>query len=162
MQIEILNTTLEDKGKYKQLDVAFKNDGKTQGKKVMSFGGNAKAFLVLSDAKPGDVFDVKAEKNKDGYWDWVDVSKATSKAVGQPAPAARGSYETAEERAKRQVLIVRQSCLSTAVEFLKGSNPKGGFTVDDLETIATQLEDHVFGSRVSANPFEDMKDDIPF
>ena len=38
MRIEVLNVSVEDKGKYKMMEVAYKgDDGKVTAKKVMSF-----------------------------------------------------------------------------------------------------------------------------
>ena len=65
--IEVLAVTVETKptakGSYQQLDVAFKKDGKTDGKKIMSFT-NKEVFNTLQNAKAGDVFTVTSQKNE--------------------------------------------------------------------------------------------------
>ena len=49
INIEVVDITVVNKGKYKVAEVTSKQDGKTQTKKVMSFGAQAKAFNILAD-----------------------------------------------------------------------------------------------------------------
>ena len=110
-----------------------------------------------------NVTTIKNEKT--GYWDWVGLegdgivaeTKQASASVG--ARVTGSNYETKEERAARQVYIIRQSSLSTAVELLGQ-----GKSVADVIATAKQFEAYVFGSE--ANPtqevnFDDLEDDIP-
>lgn len=76
--IEILAVTPTTKptakGSYTQLDVAYKRDGKTEGKKIMSFGAGQPAYNVLKGAKFGETYTITSEKNeKSGYWDWINA-----------------------------------------------------------------------------------------
>lgn len=149
MQIEVLSVSVEDKGKYKMMEVAYKSDGKVTSKKVMSFGNAADVFKRLTNAKPGDTFDIKSEKNDKGYWDWISISDGTgSMTAAKPAGNAtpKSTYETAEERANRQVLIVRQSSLSNAVEYL-ALNTKKVPSVQEVVEVAKFFESYVFGKQ---------------
>jgi hypothetical protein len=165
MQIEVLSTSVEDKGKYKQLEVAYKGgDGKVSSKKIMSFAA-PDVFKLLSSSKQGDAFDVTTVKNDKGYWDWTTVTPGTGsggavKAAGSPAP--RSTYETPEERANRQVLIVRQSSVSSAIEFYK-LNSKKQPSIDEVISVAKSFEDYVFGKKSSPtmDSITEMEDDIP-
>lgn len=149
MQIEVLSVSVEDKGKYKMMEVAYKSDGKVTSKKVMSFGNAADVFKRLVTAKPGDAFDIKSEKNDKGYWDWVGISDGTGAvAAAKPAGNAtpKSTYETAEERANRQVLIVRQSSLSNAVSYMALNNKKVP-SVQEVVEVAKFFESYVFGKQ---------------
>jgi hypothetical protein len=161
------------KGSYTMLDVAFKNltSGKTEGKKIMSFTYKD-VFDVLSKATSGQVFTITSEKNeKTTYWDWVAINTSDNTSTGdttmaspnnavKPAYAApKSNYETTEERALRQVLIVRQSSLSSAIATLKADkkelDPK---VVLDL---AGQYSDWVYQKGNPIQDIADMEDDIP-
>lgn len=166
MQIEILAVTSvvkpTAKGSYTQLDVAYKRDGKTEGKKIMSFGAGQPAFNVLKNATSGQVYTVTSVKNEQtGYWDWTNAeagaagSAPTGKAPALSAP--KNTYETAEERAAKQVYIVRQSSLSNAIALLK--NDKKATDVKEVIATAKQLEAYVFDTE-EIN-IADMDDDVP-
>lgn len=134
MKISILavqTTTQTSKaGKpYQQLEVTFKNltFGKVESKKLMPFGENKNAFDALANAKAGDVFEVTVVKNTAGYNDWPTVVQAPpgADAAAQSAGNISGkpvqvksTYETPEERAKKQIYIIKQSSLSSAVATL--------------------------------------------
>lgn len=166
MQVEVLSVSVEDKGKYKMAEVAYKGgDGKVTSKKLMSFN-HPEVFKTFADAKQGNVFSVEMVKNDKGYWDWISAS-AGQAAGAKTAPTSTGNaspkstYETAEERANRQVLIVRQSSLSNAIEFL-GLNTKKVPSVQEVVEVATFFENYVFGktSSPSADVMEDLESDI--
>src|SRR5712664_2310729 len=130
IQIQVLSVAVEtkptSKGSYQQLEVAYKdltNGGKVSAKKLMSFT-NKPVFEAMVTAKPTEIFDVTMEKGEK-YWDWVKVTKATASTAGStstkatastvtPAGNSRG-FETPEERAKKQIYIVRQSSVSAAI-----------------------------------------------
>jgi hypothetical protein len=151
------------------LDIAYKNDqGKTEGKKVMSFTNEA-VFNILKVAKTGDAFNVVTEKDKNNYWQWTSVTPATGGATAPttataayPAsdkaiPTPRSTYETPEERAKKQVYIVRQSSISSALEYSK--SVKALKTVEDVIKVAQQFEAFVFGEEYDDGTVFTMKDD---
>ncbi len=161
MQIEIIKVEVTSKGKYRQANVAYKGpNGKVEGKQLVSFVYKD-VFEKLSNASPGDVFDVKSEKvlnekDQKEYWQWTEAvlggksAGSDSGVQGQTSVSktpVRSSYETPEERAARQVYIVRQSSLSTAVELVKATYPKGvptDFSTDAIIELAKKFEDYVF------------------
>src|ERR1700743_2865212 len=185
MQIQLLSnqvTTQQNKvGKPMQvLEVAYKNltfQGKVESKKLFDFGVQADTFKSLVTARPSDVYEVEVVKNTAGYNDWVKVTKGTATASPAASHASKdsvstgvttkGGWETPEERAKKQVYIIRQSSLSTAVNALSVGvkappNPK------DVIDYARQLESFIFGdseSKVAAKDvgsIEDIEEDLPF
>lgn len=129
------------RGGYNTIEVAFKNQksGKVEGKKLVDFN-NQTVFAAVKELKTGQVVKVVSEKGEnDKFWNWTSVggsggdSGGTSQADGvvaesTPQPSVgtesrtRGgnnrvtgsNYETPEERARRQVYIVRQSSLTAA------------------------------------------------
>jgi len=176
MNITLLSVDIKTvptaKGSYQTADVAYKNNsfqGKVEGKKVMSFGATKDSFSTLALAQPGESYEVTIVKNDKGYNDWVSMAKAeagaNSPAVSAPAggkaPAAtpRSTYETPEERAQRQVLIVRQSSLSAAVNLLL-AGAKTPPPVENVLALAKQFEDFVFGKQ-ALGPISEMSDDFP-
>lgn len=176
MQIQIIATSVETKvgpsGKpYQLLEVTFKNltYGKTESKKLMPFGANAEAFKALSIAQAGSTWEVSVTKNTQGYNDWTSVKSSAGgpepaapvKAAGNASPAARSSYETPEERAQRQVLIVRQSSLSAAVATLAVGSK--GLKPADVIAVAKEYENYVFDIKdPGPSGFEDLPNfDVP-
>jgi hypothetical protein len=126
LKIQILNvevTTKQGKKPYQNANVAYKDLIKNEvaSKNITAY---SKVFKVAADAQVGQVFDVVSEKNGD-YWEWTSMERnlntdaakveAPTSTASKATAAPRSNYETPEERAKRQVYIVRQSSLSTAV-----------------------------------------------
>lgn len=184
MRIEVLNVAKTTRpgskpgSSFGQLDVAYKNldDGKVSAKKVMSFGDWKNAYEVLQSANPNETFTVKNEKKGD-YWVWTEVSKGaaegatnTNNKTAQAAP--KSTYETPEERARRQVLIVRQSSLSAAVDTLK--TDKAAADGEAVVKLAEYYVDFVFqqglfdtakataSKNVQGGLPTDFEDDIPY
>jgi hypothetical protein len=165
MQIQILSVTIETKptakGSYQVADVAYKNlsfQGKVEGKKVMSFGATAEGFKVLALAQPGETYEVTVVKNDKGYNDWTALTKsgagtpaAEGNATGSNGSAARAAtstpvrstYETPEERAIKQVYIVKQSSVSNAIATLSVGAKK--LEPADVLKLAQEYTDFVFG-----------------
>jgi hypothetical protein len=181
LKIQILSVTIETKptakGSYQVADVAYKNltfQGKVEGKKVMSFGNTAAAFKTLATAQPGEIYEVSVVKNDKGYNDWVSMQKAVAGAVPQgdnlnvqgqvggsrPASAApRSTYETPEERAIKQVYIVKQSSVSNAIATLSVGAKK--LEPADVLKLAQEYTDFVFGKAAGKNTgtgFDDFPD----
>ena len=175
LTLEILNVgevgyTKTARGGYSTLEVAYKNEGKVEGKKLVDFN-NKDVFNFVKDLKPGDVIQITTEKKEeDKFWNWVGVTIATG---GVAVPAASGAptvatntnvksvgrvtgsnYETPEERAKKQVYIVRQSSISSAIEFAKqqGNVP----SIEDILEVAAEFEAFVFSTGETP-----VADDIP-
>jgi len=190
MSIEVIanpvSTVPTAKGSYQVIDLAYKNKSfqdKLEGKKVMSFT-NKDVFAALQKAQFGDIFEVSRVKNDKGFWDWtavntggagVNVSNASggSPVVASPVKGTvtpKSNYETAEERAARQVLIVRQSSISSAVDLAVANKVKDP---QEVIKIAQAFEAYVFGTAVAeeaspvgidappTNFFEDFENDLP-
>ncbi len=173
MNITILSIDIKTvptaKGSYQTADVAYKNNtfqGKVEGKKIMSFGATAKAFKTLAEAQPGSSFDIEIVKNDKGYNDWVNMTVANAGAAAPAkAPSAanaapRSNYETPEERAQRQIYIIRQSSISAAVSALSVGS-KAPLKADEVISYATTLVDYVLGNdKKDAGPsgFDDFPD----
>ena len=172
MKISVLSvqvaTVPTAKGSYQVADVAFKNltyGGKVEGKKIMSFGAGKSSFETLATAQPGDIFDVTVVKNDKGYNDWTGMSKGEAggqeagiiaKPVGQASSTpVRSTYETPEERAKKQVYIIRQSSISSAIAALSVGS-KAPVKAAEAIDYAKQLEAYVFGT--GATGFDDVPD----
>jgi len=168
MQITVIdvteNTKKSESGRtFQQLEVAYKNEqGQPQLKKLISFS-NPNVYKAAKEWVKGDVVNVTTVKNeKTGYWDWIGLEGDGIVAENKPASAATGArvtgsnYETKEERAARQVFIIRQSSLSTAVELLGQ-----GKSVADVIATAKQFEAYVFSKAEGVDAINELQDDIP-
>lgn len=137
----------------------------------MSFGATANAFKTLAVAQSGESYEVEVVKNDKGYNDWVSMTKGGAADVSQqPASGAfsaprsttsapRSTYETPEERAARQVYIVKQSSIGAAIATL--SVGAKAVKQDDVITMAQKYTDFVFGkpgSAGGATGFDDVPD----
>lgn len=161
MQITVIdvveNTKKSESGRtFQQIEVAYKNEqGQPQLKKLISFS-NPNVYKAAKTWAKGDVVNVTTVKNeKTGYWDWVAIEGDNAVAQESKPAASTGTkvtgsnYETKEERVQRQVYIIRQSSLSTAVDLL-GTGAK----VNDVIATAKEFEAYVFGSN-------ETNEDIP-
>lgn len=174
IQIQIVQVDKQTKttsgGKpYVALELAFKNlgTGKLESKKLMPFGTTADAHKVLAGANQGDVFTVVSEKNQQsGYWDWLKATQAppgtTAETVvaSKANPTPKSTYETPEERAKKQVYIVKQSSLSNAVAVL-GVGAKTPPKTEEIFSLAQTFTDWVFAQEtVKQTALIDMPNDF--
>lgn len=169
MQITVIdvgapNTHAAKNGRtYQSLEVTYKNDqGQAQSKKLMSFA-NPQVFKAAQEWIKGSVVTVTTEKDANGYWQWIGlgggdsiVAESKSANAGNATRVTGSNYETKEERAARQILIVRQSSLSSAVELL-GT----GKSVADVISTAKQFEAYVFGASQGIDAINELEDDIP-
>lgn len=190
MQIEIVSveqaTKLNKSGKpYNTVTVVYRDEqGRVSQKVVMGFGATANAARDLANAVSGQRYNVDYVKNASGYNDWVDVSliSASSGATPFAAPAAvvAGSnskpksvsnFETSEERAKKQVYIVRQSSLANAVATLSVGS-KTAPKPEEVIAVARKYEQYVFDTELKVDTelpasapsgsFSDLEDDVEF
>jgi hypothetical protein len=163
MQIDVIDVskpafTKTDKGGYNKIEVAYKEGGKVTGKQLVDFGKGKSVYdFFIANPKPGSVV---ITTEKDGkYINWTAVATAAAGSSNQsqeseapPATTGTGSrgrvtgsnYETSEERAKRQVYIVRQSSVSAAIATLARDGTKE-LEVSKVIEIAKQYEAYVFG-----------------
>lgn len=165
LNIQIINvekaTRQGPKTSYVQLEVAYKdlNGGKVGSRKVMSFN-NKSVYDMLADAKNGEQYKVTPEKKGD-FWEWVTIERLTGGSAANAdaggtsqkqssagnAVQSRGNWETPEERAQRQVYIIRQSSLSNAISTLV-AGAKTPPKASDVINLAKEYEDYVFGKSV--------------
>lgn len=180
IQIEIVNvgspeTVPTKNGKsYQTIEVAYKKDGKIEGKKIMSFT-NPLVFKAVQGLTPGETVFITTEKNDKGYWQWEGITKegsagtqsasSTMASGGSQATqkASGGTWETKEERAARQVMIVRQSSLTNAIATL--SVGAKALKPGDVIEVAQQYESYVLSQEApkagTAVLDDDFPDDIP-
>ena len=166
--VDLVKATTKTNKPYEFVDLMYKNKSfqdKVEGKKVMPFG-NKEVFDVLKNSEKGDVFFIGRTKNADGFWDWDKISAESNsykqvEEVGHPiskspvskAVSSSSNWETAEDRAKKQVYIIRQSSLTNAVNTLVGNvNP------DDVKVTAQAYINFVLG----IDDPSVTEDDIPY
>jgi hypothetical protein len=174
MQITVIdvgtpNTHAAKNGRsYQSLEVTYKGaDGKVGNKKLMSFS-NPSVFKAAGSWNKGDVVEVVSQKDDQGYWQWTGIGTEGGAPVAQQSTASTGgarvtgsNYETKEERAARQVMIVRQSSISSAIA-AQSVGGKGPLAPDAVIEYAKQLEAYVLGKAVDeAVDFDSLEDDIP-
>ena len=169
MQISIIDVgqptthTAKTGRSYQSIEVTYKNaQGQAQSKKLMSFA-NPDVFKATQDWSKGDVIEVATQKDAKGYWQWTGIGAdavATAEA-SSPVPATKtatrvtgSNYETKEERAARQIMIVRQSSISSAINALKED---GGVALTSSKVIKLAKE---FESYVLDKGSEDINDDV--
>lgn len=157
MTIEVLSASVSTvptaRGSYQVCELAYKNKSfgdKVEGKKIMSFAEKL-AFDTLSKAPMGAVFTIGRDKDDKGYWKWNRVAEGASApaaaptnggTMASPTPVNKPQYETADERAARQVMIVRQSSLAQAVALLSANGGKKN-TPQEAISIAKIFENWV-------------------
>jgi hypothetical protein len=164
MQVRITNVEIEwakgRTGKYGKATVSYDFNGQARQQKIMSFA-NPEVFKKVQEMV-GQNVEVEVAKNDSGFSEWKSISAGTAStpASSGAAPATRVSgsnYETKEERAARQVLIVKQSSLSAAVASL---TPGAKAALDSASVIklAQEYTDWVFDNQDD----EEEPGDIPF
>lgn len=182
MKIKFISVESSDKktktGKdYVEIEVTYKNidfQEKVESKKLNPFG-NKDVYNTLKSAKQGDFFEIERSKNDAGFWDWIGISsvsgvnsapESTGKGAGATSyTSPKSTYETPEERAKKQVYIVRQSSISAAIDTLK--TDKKAPTKEEVVDLAKYYEAYVFGVDQQPVPLADLpavdtEDDIPY
>lgn len=121
---------------------------------VFKFNAGLKA--QLANLSPGNVFNMEMEKEGE-FWNVKGITLASAAApvadkdvpaTGKATPytaSPKSTYETPEERAKKQLYIIRQSSINQAIEY-KGQKA----SIEDIIKVAKQFEAHVYG-----NDFDD-------
>lgn len=131
-------------------NVSFTRDGKAETRKIMSFSGDVYKQLLEYKEFPKNV-NVTLEKDNKGYWQWKAIESAGGNdgTTGpQNVTASKGNgrvigsnYETPEERARRQVYIIRQSSISSAIQLLGAQ--EYSVPVEKVLEIAKTFENYV-------------------
>lgn len=171
MDIQIVavdkQTKADKNGKpFMFVELSFKNltyQGKLESFKVNQY---SKAYNTAAGCQAGQLFTVEREKSKEGFWQWnalVQKAPGTEPSTSKPAVSAstgvqRSTYETSEERAKKQVYIVKQSSISNAIELLSiGAKipPSTGLVLQE----AQKLVDWVFEDNTPQVSLIDMPND---
>ena len=166
MNVEIAK---KDGGVYPGARLMYRDEAgqlKEQAFHQNTFKFNAPLKVQLSNLTAGD--DVIITKEKKGeFWNVMSISKDNNAAQGggtptttimQPAskvpasPSPRSNYETPEERAQRQVYIIRQSSISSAVALAAVMKFK---SVEEVLALAKDFEGFVMG-----NSFEEPTEDF--
>jgi hypothetical protein len=154
LKIKILDVAIEHvkngKKQYSKAQVAYSHEGQARTQNIISFA-NPSIFAKVQE-KVGQEVEVTITKNAAGYNEWaslddVDTSNPapTATSVSSTPNAARpagSTYETAAERAAKQVYIVKQSSISAAVA-LAGHNEEPTTPQQIIET-AQLFVDYVF------------------
>ena len=151
LSVQTSTQTAKSGKPYQMIEVAFKNNtfGKVESKKIMPFGAQKAAFDALANAATGSVFEVTVVKNDAGYNDWtacVQAAPGTINTAAAPSgkPTAgnvtqvKSTYETPEERAKKQVYIIRQSSLFSAIAMLS-PGAKSPIKLSEVIDVANEL-----------------------
>jgi hypothetical protein len=173
-QVTISEVAVEEvkKGKnaYFVANVTYQTGrGESKTKKIMSFA-NPAVFAIAKGAKAGEVYDI-AYVPGDEYYNWASM-KNMSGGDEAPAPtraAAAGAaptggkvtgstYETAEERKVKQLLIVKQSSITAALTYLKDVNNEEPASVEYVLGIAQKFVDYVYGNDKT---LAEMDNDLP-
>ena len=130
------------KNKYGRLDLEYVSGGKPMKKTLTAVGETKQVIQKLKEASEGENWEIKMVKDGD-YWNWVDAELATGKAAETKTAfnaGTKGNWETPEERAARQVYIVKQSSLANAIA-LRGP----GTNLAEILATAQAMTDWVFG-----------------
>lgn len=157
--IEVNSETVKNgKNSYGKAEVVYDYQGQNRTQKLMSFS-NPGVYKTVTSLKPGDVVEVEVTKNEKGFNQWASVKPVGNDDVSpkgsstQGSKSTGGSWETAEERARKQLLIVKQSSLAQAVALCVAEvvdigdvlNQAQQFTdwvmSDDAQTLDSDIED---------------------
>jgi len=158
---------------YQSLEVTYKDEqAQTKTKKLMSFS-NPSVFNHIKGLNKGDAVNITTTKDDAGYWQWTAIGGNAQASDSSSKPAAAGvnrttgsNYETKEERAARQVYIVRQSSISAAISALT-VGAKSSPTSSDILKLAKEFESYVFAKeepKTASNipELDDLNSDIPY
>lgn len=168
MKLSIISVNVTSKtskaGKpFQNAEVIYKNldSNKVENKNITQY---STVFKAVADAQSGQVFDAKAEKDDAGFWQWTQFVRQTGEAAqaavantAAAAPAKGGTWETPEERAKKQTYIIKQSSISSAIAMLT-PGAKASLSVEQVVAVAQQLTDFVLGLDQRVDLFEDKND----
>jgi hypothetical protein len=91
-RIEILTITgplTQNKGtrSWQVLEIAYKKEGKIEGKKLFDFNGK-EIFEVASKAKQGEIYNITSEKEND-FWIWKTMVVNANENTESPATGSK-------------------------------------------------------------------------
>lgn len=128
---------------------------------------NANLKTQLGNLTNGSGFIMEKEKEGD-FWKVVSIQPnvtptttptGSSSVKPNPTTSPKSTYETPEERAARQVYIVRQSSIGHALTYLSAN--KKDYSVTDILKLAKTFETHVFNLN-QVEEKEEFKSDLPW
>jgi hypothetical protein len=135
---------------YQKAVVIYTYNGEPRKQTIVSFS-NPAIFKQIQELEQGQEIEVDVIKNAGGFNEWKSISASASgspasgsapQATATPTRVVGSNYETKDERAARQVLIVKQSSLGSAVEYLASREPDA--SVDRVLSVAQNFTDWVF------------------
>jgi len=131
----------------------------------LKFNPNIK--LALGNLNQGETFTMVKEKEGE-FWNVKSITTGGSQPTSSSTPdsqvqgkaytSPKSTYETPEERALRQVMIVRQSSLSNAVAMFAAQGIKK-LSPQEVITVAKQFESYVLGMGYDDGSPEMLVDD---
>lgn len=163
ISIEVIDVTVTDVpkkgggGTYKKMVVTYKDHtfNKVEGKQLFDFVCPKPVWEGLAGAVKGNTFVIARAKDKkeNKYWEWVgieaaDALPATSAPTSTPASVANDKAVAvstfAEKDKEKQLFIIRQSSIASAVNLCKdqGKQPD----VEQVLTVAQAFVDFVVGA----------------
>jgi len=146
------------KGGYQKLTVNYTtNKGEDKSKNVMSFA-NPAVYDAVKKLEAGQEFIVEYVPG-DEYYNWQSVKTLDTSPAKQhtkDAPARVSTYETPEERARKQVYIIKQSSLAQAIASY-GGDPVNDDNVDHVLQRAQRFTDWVMAE---PDLFKDVPNDL--
>lgn len=136
------------KAHYEKLLVHYSENGASRKTSLLSFKVPSLTDFLKNTPK-GSVIEVDLVQAGD-YLNWVGAKMADAAApqATKSFAAPKSNYETPDERAYRQVLIVRQSCLAQAVQYCNGSHAEN-WSPEAVTDLAQQFVDWVFSGQES-------------
>lgn len=140
------------KADYHKMSVSYSYQGQSKTQTIVSFS-NPAVYAAIKTFNQGDSLEVEIGE-VGGYKVWTSIKKSEgtggtvmegNSTKSSTQPPARSNYETADERAKKQVYIIKQSAIAQAVATCIGQDnfAKEGFGVDDVLATAQRYVDWV-------------------
>lgn len=169
---EIIRT---GKTPYTKMKIIYESEaGQKKTYQLVSFA-NPAIFAAMQKANLGDKFDVTVGTNDKGYDTWTAISAVSAAAAapkqGVPGTSSASStvgrtstYETPEERALKQRLIVRQSSLGYAIQSLTPGS-KASLKTEEVFAVAEEYASFVYQEPLldlTGTPNDLDTDEIPF
>lgn len=153
ISIDVTSETAKNGKKYQKMVIAYKKStGGVDAKTITSYG-NKEVWQTLENHDPKDPkwYTIESEKNDGGYWEWVGISRQDTPPKEEQATNfvqvgksySKPTYETPEERERKQILIVRQNALTNAVNFVNSQFPASSDRQKVLEIAKFFEEEYV-------------------
>lgn len=136
---------------YQKAVVIYTYNGEPRKQTVVSFS-NPAIFKQVQELSQGQEIEVDVVKNAGGFNEWKNITVGNAGASSGTATTPQNAsttrvtgsnYESREERAGRQVLIVKQSSLSAAAATLAVGR-KTEIKPEEVIAVAEQYKDWVF------------------